>query len=77
MLVIPLADEGAYRRRYGEPDKAHTGLADGPWPVPYWHIDAAMATMNLLLAVVDADLGALFFGIFAKPEDPAPRDVLS
>lgn len=64
VLVLPLADEGAYRRRYGEPDKARTGLAEGPWPVPYWHIDTAMATMTLLLAAVDAGLGALFFGIF-------------
>ena len=64
VLVLPMNDEAAYRRRYREPDKAAAGLGDGPWPVPYWHIDAAMATMTLLLGAVDAGLGALFFGIF-------------
>lgn len=66
VLVLPLADKGAYLRRYAEPDKARTGLADEHrWPVPYWDVDAGMATMLLLLAATDAGLGALFFGIFA------------
>ncbi len=64
VLILPLSDEAAYRDRYREPDKAASGLGDGPWPVPYWDTDAAMATMILLLAAVDAGLGALFFGIF-------------
>lgn len=64
LIVLPMADEGAYRARYGEADKASTGLADGAWPVPYWQLDAAMASMILLLAAVDAGLGALFFGVF-------------
>ena len=66
VLVIPMADPQAYVDRYGEPDKARTGLgrAADDWPIPYWYVDAAMATQNLLLAVVDRGLGALFFGIF-------------
>ena len=32
--------------------------------MPYWLVDTAMATMLVLLAAVDEDLGALFFGIF-------------
>src|SRR5215210_4475739 len=40
LLVVVLADEGAYRRRYAEPDKAASGLADGPWSVPYWPVGA-------------------------------------
>src|SRR5215210_5612475 len=58
-----LADEGAYRRRYAEPDKARSGLADGPWPVPYWHVDAGFAALLMLLTAVDAGLGELFFGV--------------
>jgi len=69
VLVLPMANEAAYRSRYGEADKAHTGLAGGEWPVPYWQVDTAMATMTLLLAVVDAGLGALFFGIFDNEDD--------
>ena len=65
-LVIPFTDSQAYVDRYAEPDKRATGLGGsaGDWPVPYWLVDTAMATMVMLLAAVDADLGALFFGIF-------------
>ncbi len=66
VIVLPLADRNAYVGRYGEADKAHSGLGDGAdrWPVPYWDVDAGMSAMALLYAVVDAGLGALFFGIF-------------
>ncbi len=66
VLVIPLAHADAYVRRYAEPDKAAAGLGDSAdaWPVPYWHIDTGMVVQNLLLAVTDAGLGALFFGMF-------------
>ena len=83
LLVVCLSHEGAYRQRYAEPDKAHTGLggADRPWPVPYWHVDAGFAALLLLLTAVDAGLGALFFGVsdhagvraaFGVPEDHTP-----
>ena len=60
----------AYVDRYAEPDKAATGLGRSPtrWPVPYWQVDTAFATMLLLLAAVDAGLGALFFGVFRNGE---------
>jgi len=66
VLVLPLADERAYVARYGEPDKARSGLGvdAAAWPIPYWQIDCAMATMTLLHAAVDVGLGALFFGVF-------------
>ena len=60
--VVPLAAPAAYVARYNEPDKAAAGWHDAAdWPVPYWTVDAAMATMSLLLAATDAGLGALFF----------------
>ena len=66
VLMLPLADPDAYVARYGEPDKAATGLGAGvdAWPTPYWTIDASMAVMTLLLAAEDAGLGALLFGVF-------------
>ena len=65
VIVLPLADRQAYLDRYAEPDKAATGLADAArWPVPYWQVDTAFATMLLLLAAQDEGLGALFFGVF-------------
>jgi nitroreductase len=66
IIVLPIADASVYLERYSQPDKAHAGLGtdEGAWPVPYWYIDTGMAGMALLYGVVNAGLGALFFGIF-------------
>ena len=66
VLVLPIVSKQAYLDRYSEPDKASTGLGgdESAWPVAYWDVDAGMGVMLLLLAAVDAGLGALFFGIF-------------
>jgi nitroreductase len=66
VVVVPLVSADAYVRRYGEDDKAGTGLGTsaGSWPVPYWWVDGGMAVQTLLVAAVDAGLGALFFGLF-------------
>jgi nitroreductase len=66
VLVLPFADPTRYVDRYAEPDKVRTGLGSGAdaWGVPYWTVDTAFAAMTLLHGVVDAGLGALFFGIF-------------
>jgi len=75
VLVVPCADPDAYLRRYGEADKmgrVAAGVAEkralarsaSSWTVPYWLVDTAMATMTLLLAAVDAGLGACLFGQF-------------
>ena len=85
VLVLVLADPQRYLDRYGEPDKAGTGLGDdaAAWRTPFWLVDGGMAVHALLLGAVDAGLGALLFGLFAAegavraalglPED---RDVL-
>jgi nitroreductase len=67
VLVLVYVRPAAYPERYGEVDKAATGLGAGAgrWPVPYWHVDAGMAVMAVLLAAVGEGLGALFFGQFA------------
>ena len=66
VLVIVLTDPTRYLHRYAEPDKSHTGLGEGPdsWPVPYWWVDAGMATQTLLIAASAANLGSCFFGVF-------------
>jgi nitroreductase len=64
VIVVPCASKEAYLDRYAEPDKGWTDRDEGRWPVPYWDVDCAFATMTLLLGAVDAGLGALFFGIF-------------
>jgi nitroreductase len=62
LLVVVLSSEGAYRRRYAEPDKAASSL-----DVPWWHVDAAFAALLLQLAAIDAGLGALFFATHHAP----------
>ena len=62
VLVVVLASEAAYRRRYDETDK---GLQ---LEVPWWHVDGAFAALLLQLAAVDAGLGALFFSPHGVPE---------
>ena len=65
VIILPIADREAYLSRYREPDKAATGLGEaGRWPIPYWQVDTAFATMLLLLAAENEGLGALFFGVF-------------
>jgi nitroreductase len=64
VLILPLSDKRAYLERYSEPDKIEYNLdREENWPVPYWHLDTAMAVMLMLLAAVDDGLGGWYFGI--------------
>lgn len=62
-LLVCLSDPQRYLDRYAEPDKGWTDRDPGRWPVPYWDTDVAMATMILLLGLVDAGLAGCFFGV--------------
>ena len=54
-----------YLSRYGETDKIASGLSDrSNWLLPYWHTDAAMATMALLLLLEESDWQATIWGNF-------------
>jgi nitroreductase len=86
-LILPLSNRTAYLTRYSQPDKAGYGLDQAErWPVPYWDIDAGMASMLILLAAVNEGLGAWFFGIssgekellarFGVPEEFKPIGVI-
>jgi nitroreductase len=88
VLVVVFSDKDAYLDRYAEEDKGWSDRAESRWPVPYWDIDAGMAAMILLLAAVDAGLGACFFGVptekwdalrgaFAVPPGLRPVGVVS
>lgn len=69
-IVIPLASKKAYLDRYSEPDKAKAGMqTEEGWPVPYWQIDAAFASMIVLLAATAEGLGCWFFGIFRGKDE--------
>lgn len=68
VVVVVLTSREAYLRRYAEDDKVRaaaqaTGEGDSPWDVPYWHVDAGMASLLMLQTAVDEGLGACFFGV--------------
>jgi nitroreductase len=69
VIVVPCSSKAAYLGRYAEPDKGWTDEDEARWPVPFWHMDAAMASLLILQTAVDAGLGACFFGI---PPDKVP-----
>jgi nitroreductase len=63
VIIVPMSSKQAYLDRYAEPDKGWTDRDEARWPVPYWHIDAGMSALLMLLTVTDEGLGACFFGI--------------
>jgi len=64
VIVVPLGSKMAYLDRYAEEDKGWADRDEARWPAPYWLIDAAFASMIMLLGAVDEGLGALFFGLY-------------
>jgi nitroreductase len=69
VIVLPCSSKAAYLDRYVQPDKGWTDRDESRWPMPFWHLDTAMASLLILQTVVDEGLGALFFGI--PPEHTA------
>jgi nitroreductase len=63
VVIVPCSSKAAYLDRYAEPDKGWTDRDEARWPVPFWHIDTAMATLLILLTATDEGLGACYFGI--------------
>jgi nitroreductase len=70
VVVLPCSSKQAYLDRYAEPDKGWTDRDEARWPMPFWHMDAAMASLLILQTVVDEGLGACFFGM---PDDQVDR----
>jgi nitroreductase len=69
-VVLVTSRRGEYVARYGESDKRNSGLDDETnWPVPYWHTDAAMATMALLLLLEESGWQAALWGNFRHEEE--------
>ena len=68
VLIVPCSSKAAYLRRYAEKDKGWADQDEARWPVPFWHMDAAMASLLVLQTAVDAGLGACFFGIPVEKE---------
>jgi nitroreductase len=68
-VVLVTSRPQDYASRYAENDKAGSRLEDtANWSVPYWHADAAMATMALLLLLEEAGWQATIWGNFRHDE---------
>ena len=63
VIVVAHSHKDTYLDRYAAEDKGWTDRDESRWPVPYWHVDAGMAALLMLLTAVDEGLGACFFGI--------------
>jgi nitroreductase len=70
LVIVPMSAKRVYLDRYALPDKGWTDRDEKRWPVPFWHIDAGMAALLILLTVVDEGLGALYFGIVPEAVEP-------
>lgn len=68
VLILPCSSRAAYLGRYAEPDKGWTDRDEARWPMPFWHMDAAMAALLMLQTATDEGLGSLFFGIAPERE---------
>lgn len=88
VLIVPCSSKRAYLDRYAKPDKGWTDRDETRWPMPYWHMDAAMASLLILQTATDAGLGSCFFGIpthrvnavrseFGIPADHDPVGVIA
>ena len=88
VVILPCSSKAAYLERYAQPDKGWTDRDEARWPMPFWHMDAAMASLLILQTVTDAGLGACFFGVvperahvvreaFAIPDTHDPVGVIT
>lgn len=88
VVIVPCSSKAAYLERYAETDKGWTDQDEARWPMPFWHMDAAMASLLILQTAVDEGLGSCFFGIpphrdaavrreFAIPDDFDPVGVIT
>ena len=68
-MIVPCSNKSAYLSRYAESDKGWTDEDEARWPVPFWHMDAAMASLLILQTAVDEGLGACFFGVPGREID--------
>jgi nitroreductase len=81
LVIVPLSWKQTYIDQYAQQDPSWAD--ESRWPMPFWHLDTAMAALLILLTAVDEGLGAVYFGIvdhetralraeFGIPDDHQP-----
>jgi len=63
VVILPCSSKAVYLGRYSEPDKGWTDEDEARWPMPFWHMDTAMASLLMLQTATDAGLGSCFIGV--------------
>jgi hypothetical protein len=64
LVIVPLSSKRIYIDHYTRnAEEGEDWANDDNWPVPFWHVDTGMATLLILLTVVDERLAACYFGI--------------
>ena len=63
VVIVPCSSKAAYLERYAQSDKRWGDRDEARWPMPFWHMDAAMASLLILQTAVDEGLGGCFFGV--------------
>jgi nitroreductase len=88
VVILPCSSKAAYLERYAQDDKGWTDRDEARWPMPFWHMDAAMASLLILQTATDHDLGSCFIGVppdkdaavreaFGIPDDHDPVGVIT
>jgi nitroreductase len=78
LVIVPLSCKRTYIEAYARLDEGWED--EGRWPMPFWHLDTAMAALLILLTAVDEGLGAVYFGLVdsetraLRAEFGIPRD---
>jgi nitroreductase len=88
VVILPCSSKRTYLERYAEEDKGWEDLDETRWPMPFWHMDAAMASLLILQTATDEGLGSCFIGIppdkeaavraeFGVPDDHDPVGMIT
>ena len=75
VVILPCSSKAAYLERYAQDDKGWTDRDEARWPMPFWHMDAAMASLLILQTATDAGLGQLLHRRAAGQGRRRPRGV--
>lgn len=75
VVIVPCSVKAAYLDRYAEPDKGWTDRDEARWPMPFWDLDTAMASLLILQTATDAGLGGCFFGLVPHRIDRVRREL--
>ncbi len=65
LIIVPCGSEALYIQRYREPDKVGP-VGEIMFDLPWWMIDAAFASLLVMLTATDQGLGTCFVGAFDR-----------